>query len=442
MVRGPSSRSPLGRATLWLGLGVTAALVAASCTIRHYDTGTTTSTSSSSGGLGGGGGAGGSATTSTSTTTGAGGMAVPTAKDVFEAKARACLVTQCGGCHQTQGISDIYFLGDGTPSGAYTAISTYPGIVVKDPKESKLIVHPDLGHGFSDLPGPTWGDVAKSDAKCKEETLAWLQKEADELPVPDNDGGPKPITPFKPHLGAFNTIYLDEIGPDFKDASISFYAAEIGSDPLLLQLSTLQVHAVAEKPLHLVNPLFTVYPPGMGAEPDPDPIDSFAGLDAKFAVDTDPSLGTGMLILTNWVKDGRLSFAFEKIELAGGGGGTTVNCNAPDSFNGLVAPAMHYCADNCHGGLQDPALILPQAKAQMDLTALKTDPAGTCVKVRAWITAGDPDASQILLNTNPQGTAAHIYKFKGKYGNPAMPNDVNSFLYFKDQVTPWINAEK
>ena len=39
-------------------------------------------------------------------------------------------------------------------------------------------------------------------------------------------------------------------------------------------------------------------------------------------------------------------------------------------------------------------------------------------------------------------SAATFYKFKGKYGNPAMPNDVNSFLYFKDQVTPWINAEK
>ncbi len=438
---GPSARSTLGLATLWLGAGIAAAVVAASCTIRTYDTTSTTGASSTGAGTGGSGGEGGG-TTSTTATTGAGGMAPLTAKDIYKAKAHACLVTQCGGCHQTQGISDIYFLGDGTPEGAYTNISTYPGIVVKDPKESKLIVHPDFGHGFSDLPGPTWGDVAMTDAKCKDETMAWLQKEADELPVPDLDGGLQPITPFKPLLGAFNTIYLDEIGPDFKDASISFFAKEIGSDPVLLQLSTLQVHAVSDKPLHIVNPLFTVYPPGAGSSPDPDPIDSFAGLDEKYAVDTDPTLGTGMLILTNWVKDARLSFAFEKIELANGGGGMVINCKAPDSFNGLVAPAMHYCADNCHGGLQDPALIMPQAKAQMDLSALKTDPAATCVKVRAWITAGEPDASQIILNTDPLGTAAHPYKFKGKYGNPAMPNDVNSFLYFKDQVTPWINAEK
>ncbi|MFO0755421.1 MAG: hypothetical protein U0359_02955 [Byssovorax sp.] len=441
MARSARSPAPHGRATLWLTLGLAASAAAASCSIRHYDTSTTTTSVASAGG-GGQGGMGGGTTTTTAATTGAGGMAPLTAKDIYKADAHACLVTQCGGCHQTQGISDIYFLGDGTPDGAYSAISTYPGIVVKDPTESKLIVHPDTGHGFPDLPGPTWGDVAKSDKTCKDKVLTWLKKEADELPVPDNDGGPKPITPFKPHLGAFNTIYLDEIGPDFKDASISFYAAEVGNDPLLLQLSTLQVHAVAGKPLHLVNPLFTVYPPGPDAAPDPDPIDSFAGLDAKFAEDTDPTLGTGMLILTNWVKDGRLSFAFELVELAGGGGPPVVNCNAPDSFTGLVAPAMHYCADNCHGGLQDPALLLPQAKAQMDLTALKTDPGGTCVKVRAWITPGEPDQSQILLNTDPTGTAAHIYKFKGKYGNPAMPNDVNSFLYFKDQVTPWINAEK
>jgi hypothetical protein len=186
------------------------------------------------------------------------------------------------------------------------------------------------------------------------------------------------------------------------------------------------VHTVPDKPLHIVHPLFTVYYPAEA--PDPDPVDSFSNLDQTFTIDTDPTLGTGELVLTNWRKGAYLGVAFQLIEVYGGNAGGTGACKDLTTFQQNVVPAMQYCASKCHGGGN------PQAKGTMDLSELNAAmPTAACLQVRARIKPGDPDNSPVLVVTNPLGVVVHMYKFEG---------DLNAYGDFKTKVTPWIMAEQ
>jgi hypothetical protein len=323
----------------------------------------------------------------------------------------------CDACHSLGGPADLPFMGNamGTPA-PYDAITTWPGIVVKDPKKSILVVHPAMeSHGGGQA--PTISDGLKSKA------LEWLDMEAKNLP--DAQGAfVYQVTPFKPILGgALNTVYLDEIDPSLQFASISFNAKEL--DPDLLQLKNLEVHAVEGQDIHIIHPLFTVYP--QKAEASPDPIDSFSGTDQSFTLDSvDVSLATGELVLTNWQKDAYLGIAFELIKNEGGGGAAT-DCKDVTLFQSAVVPQMQYCKDNCHGGKN------LQANATMDLSGLNDNPpAAACGQVRARITPGDPANSKIIIVTDPTQQAVHMYKFMG---------NKNQYMVFKDAVTPWINSE-
>ncbi|MEZ4299284.1 MAG: hypothetical protein R3B70_30320 [Polyangiaceae bacterium] len=85
---------------------------------------------------------------------------------------------------------------------------------------------------------------------------------------------------------------------------------------------------------------------------------------------------------------------------------------------------MQYCADTCHGGANE------QANATMDLSGLNLDPPdAACARVRARITPGDPDGSQILIVTDPTQQVVHMYKFMG---------NKNKYSAFKTAVSPWI----
>lgn len=364
--------------------------------------------------------------TSSASSTGGGGGSEPvgdTARDLWDA-IEEDMLAECGACHQAQGSADAPFLAG---PDRYGSITAWPGIVVADPQESLIITRPaDPNHGGGEA--PSMSDDLQARA------LVWLAKEASELPVPDADAGPK-ITPSKPFvMGAFNTIYFNELGDDFKFMSIAFYAEELGGtpeEPSMLSLTDITVHPVGDKTIHIVHPIFTVYRPGV--LPDPDPVDSFSNVDQTFNLaQADLHLGTGAVVLTNWKKDAYLGIGFETIEIYGGGadGGVT-DCTDVDLFKSAVVPQMQYCMMTCHGGAN------PEANATMDLSKLNdADPTDACLQVKARITPGDPATSQILIVTNPDPQAPqaeHMYKFMG---------NLNKYNEFKTKVSPWIEGEQ
>ncbi|MFO0586165.1 MAG: hypothetical protein U0441_01435 [Polyangiaceae bacterium] len=374
--------------------------------------------SKNNGGSGGGGSqtttdTGGGGMTDSGGSGGTGGMAPLDNRGYFDAYVLPGLQSECGACHKLGGPADEPFLADPDP---YVSITSWPAIVTKDPSKSLLITHPgEPNHGGGQAP-------AMSDA-LKTPTLEWLKREAKDLP--DAAGNlVYSVKPFKPILGgAFNNVYLDAIDPSLQFASISFSCREISDT--MLQIKDLQVHPVEGQNIHIVHPLFTVYAPK--SDPDPDPIDSFSGVDETYSLDSmDLSLGTGELILTNWKKDSYLGIAFELIANEGGGGQAT-SCTHLAEFQQQVVPQIKYCADTCHGG---PNV---QATATMDLSKLMDDPpTDACAQVRARITPGDPEMSRIVIVTDPTQQAVHMYKFQG---------NKNKYQAFKDAVSPWITLE-
>jgi hypothetical protein len=256
---------------------------------------------------------------------------------------------------------------------------------------------------------------------------AWLTFEAAHLPMPDG-GGSALVPPFKPFLmGAFNAVYLDPLGASFKNSSVTFNATELGNPPSMLLLENLQVHPIAGVSLHVVHPLFTVYEPA-GAE-IPDPVDSFSGFDETYTLGSDPTLGTGSVVLTQWAADSRLSIAFESITATSTTGGSGA-CKDVATFQSAVVPQLTTlpCASQCHGGKN------LAAQQQMDLSMIAAmPPAAACAQVRARITPGDPTTSQILIVTDPTQQAVHLFKFQG---------NLNNYNAFKAAVTPWIMAEQ
>lgn len=391
------------RAAVWIALALPLLIAGAmgSCTVRENPTSSSTS-SSSSGGTGGDGGMGTGGHT-------------PTGREIFEAF-EPQMMSECGACHKLGGAADAAFLAE---PDVYSSITSWPGIVVPNASQSLIITHPgDPSHGASQAPDMT------PDLRAK--VLAWLEKEADDLPAfTDEAGITVYIPPVKPFLkGAFNTIYLDPLGVELENSSISFNAEELNGGSMLM-LTNLQVHPIADVSIHIIHPLFTVYPPGKPA--DPDPVDSFSGYEKTFTIASDSTLGTGTVILANWAKDARLGIAFEKIE-GTVTSGTVSTCKDVAKFSAEVVPQIQYCANTCHAGAKI------QAKAAMDLSKLADMPPDhACTQVRARITPGNPDMSEMLIVTDPKQQAVHLYKFAGNN---------NNYMAFKAAVSPWIMAEQ
>lgn len=395
-----NSRLPLVPVAL---VALTALLGGCSGDGGDTSTGTITTTTTETGGSGGSSG-----------TSSTGGAELPdTPKEFFEQVVLPGLMSECGACHQLGGSADHPFMAEPDP---YVSIVSWPGVVVEDPAKSIIVVHPnEASHGA--------GQAPPISEELRAKVLQWLEMEAKNIPEVEGSLVYQ-VTPFKPILGgALNTIYFDDIDPTLQYASVSFNAKELTDT--LLQLKNLEIHPVEGQSIHIVHPLFTVYPKDAAA--DPDPIDSFSGVDQIFTLDTgDVVLGTGEVILTNWQKDAYLGIAFENIA-NNGGGGPPAGCYDPVKFMNEVVPQMQYCADTCHGGNN------PQANATMDLSQLNADPPdAACAQVRARITPGDPEESQIIDVTDPTQQIQHMYKFAG---------NKNKYMTFKTAVSPWIISE-
>jgi len=362
---------------------------------------------------GGGGGSGGS-TTSTATE--------DQAKLLFEGLQDE-LMSACGGCHDAGGFADTPFLRE----PRYDSITSWPGIVKKDPTASILITHPISGAGHLG----TNLDTDELETTLLPKLSTWLAEEAKAIAdTPDEQKG-KSVEPFAPILG-FNAVYLTPLDSAFTGMAVTFSANEL--TPTSLELTDVQVHTTSKMGIHLVHPLFSVYP--KGGNPNPDPADSFSNVDQYVDYGQSDPLGPGTLILTNWVASGKLQLSFENIEPystitpdGGGDGGLTGGCKDLVSFADNAQGQFTQCLQ-CHGGNDS------QATAAVDMTGLAgggADVPNGCAQILNRVNPDNPAGSQIFITTNPGGNAAHPYKFA---------QDQNAFNGFKNAVSVWIAAEK
>lgn len=361
------------------------------------------------------GGSGGTTSSSSSSTT-----FDDKAKALFEAM-EADLMDACGGCHDAGGFADTPFLKE----PRYESITSWPGIIKKDPTQSILVTHAITGDGH----GGTNLDSAALKDTLLPKVQEWLAEESKAIAdIPEEEKG-KSVEPFAPILG-FNAVYLTDIDKVFTGMAITFTANEL--TPSSLELTNVEVHTTAKLGIHLVHPLFSVYP--KGGQPDPDPADSFSNVDQYIDYGQSAPLGPGTLILTNWLADGKLSLSFENIEpystMVGDGGtdgGLMGGCNDLDAFGTNAKGQFQPCLQ-CHGGGDS------QANAAVDMSGLVNDAdvPNACAQIRNRVNVDNPAQSQIFITTDPGGAAAHPFKF-GQ--NQATWNG------FKDAVSVWIAAE-
>jgi mono/diheme cytochrome c family protein len=355
-------------------------------------------------------------------TGGAGGSDAGSAANKAEALFKAIepeLVKTCGVCHEPGGLADTPFL---AAPDRYQSVASWPGIVVKDPDKSLFLTYSVKGGGHSG----TNLDADTLDPTLVTRVQDWLAEEAKAIAEPPPDVGPA-IDPFVPIMG-FNAVYLGPLGADFEGMAITFNANELGSQSL--ELTQIEVHTTKNTGVHLVHPLFVVFP--VGAEADPDPIDSFSNIDQSFEAGTGGELGPGTAILTNWKTKAKLTIAFEKIEKIatgmndGGMDGGTSGCKDVGAFMANAQAQFAQRCNGCHGGGN------AAAQGAVDMSELNSDPASACAQIRFRVKPSEPPASQIFITTTPGGNAAHPFKFGG---------DADNFNAFKNAVTPWIAAE-
>jgi hypothetical protein len=348
---------------------------------------------------------------------GAGGAFVDNGAELF-AELEAEFVANCAECHEPGGIADTPFLAG---PNRYESMLSWPGIVVPTAEESLLLTYSITGVGH------TGTNVDAIEGEFQQRVTEWLEAEAAAISNPVTDGAA--IDPITPILG-LNVIYLTPLDYELEGVAVTFTAEEL--TPNSLKLSNLQVFTTAATGVHLVHPVFAVYP--KGEDGTVDPVDSFADLDQRFDENTAESLGVGLVILTNWEPEAKLGLGFELAEphtsgqgVGGGGGGGPLGggCVAVTEFEDNVVAALQPCLQ-CHGGNNTGAT------SAVDMSELGSNPAATCGQVKNRVNLDTPAQSQLFLVTNPDGNASHPFKFNGNAGN------WNNFM---TDVTVWINAE-
>lgn len=355
----------------------------------------------------GGGGTGGS---------GGGSSAADRAEELFRV-IEPDLLLNCGAAACHGGDSDVNFLAGDDP---YKTIQSWRGIVVKDWHSSKILVHPTAsgGHAGTNIDSPNLVDTLKPGIE------AWLEEEAKTIVGPDPDGGAPlgpGIEPVTPVIG-FNALYLGSIDPDFEGMAITFTADEL--TPNLLQLSDVQIHASSAMGVHVVHPLFVVYPKGL--EADPDTVDSCSNVDQSIDVGQTAILGPGTVVLSNWKPEARLGVVFEKIEKYQAGGVVDDGCKDVAAFTANAQGPLQNNCFNCHGGGNGAAT------GAVSMEDLQNDPAKACAQVMNRVNIENANGSQIFVVTEPGSGANHPYKFNGNAGN---------YNNFKTAVSVWITAE-
>lgn len=350
-----------------------------------------------------------------------GGPSLNPGRDAFAAM-EADLMKSCGMCHDVAGLADTPFLAG---PDRYLSFVSWPAIVTPIPDQSILLTYSIVGGGHSglNLDSPGLKDTLLPKVK------AWLTEEAKTATEAPPAIGPY-IVPFVPIIG-FNSKYLRALGKEFEGMAITFNADYLTETTL--ELTGIQIHTTTKAGVHVVHPLFTMYP--VGSDPIPEPGDSFSNVDQTFDIGKSGQLGPGTFVFPNWQKDARLSIAFEKIEVilpdmadAGdGGSGSGGGCKDVQGFIDNARVQLQQRCFTCHGGGNG------QASAAMDISELAADAAAACGQVLNRVNPGDPPASQLFVTTNPNGNAAHPYKFGG---------NADTFNTFRNNLSTWIANEK
>ncbi|MRG94338.1 hypothetical protein [Polyangium spumosum] len=339
-------------------------------------------------------------------------------RDLFDSM-QADLMSACGLCHDVAGLADTPFLAG---PDRYQSFVSWPGIVSTQPENSLLLTYAMSGKGHS---GTNLDSASLKDTLLPK-VKAWLAQEAQNFTQPPPAAGPY-IDPFAPIMG-FNAIYLGALGAEFEGMAVTFQAELLAETTL--ELTNIELHPTSKTGLKIVHPLWVVHP--LGKDPNPDPVDSFSNVDTIYAAGESGELGPGTLVLVNWSRDAKLSLAFETIEKYepaspdAGDGGPTGGCKDVASFDANARQPLQVCL-NCHGGGNG------QAVAAVDMTALSSDSAKACGQIKNRVNPNDPPASQLFITTNPDGNAAHPFKFGGQSG---------AFNTFRNSVSIWIAAEK
>ncbi len=322
----------------------------------------------------------------------------------------------CGGCHDINGPSDMPFLAG---PDHYRSIVGWPGIVTTNPERSTLLTHAMLGMGHSgkNLDAPNLVNTLLPKVKT------WLDEEAKNFTkTPENVGSH--IDPFVPVLG-FNAKYLDPFGLDFQGIAITFTATLTG--PSMLELSDIQVHPTAKTGVRIAHPIVVVHAIGKA----PEPVDSLGDGEQIFEASQFGPLGPGIVVLTNWSVDAKLSLAFENIDIYDSLGPADYGCRDLAAFEAHARPQVVACL-NCHGGANSNAV------AAVDMTGLLDDNDATaiaiaCGQIRNRVNPASAQSSILFITTDPGGNAAHPYKFLGSN---------KAFRSFRDSVSRWIEAEQ
>jgi hypothetical protein len=168
-------------------------------------------------------------------------------------------------------------------------------------------------------------------------------------------------------------------------------------------------------------------------EGDPDPVDSFSNVVQDVEAGETAPVGPGTAILINWVSGGKLSLNFEiaaTIDPTGGEGGNSLSlgpCGALEEFEANARAQFSQNCASCHAGTNETATNA------VDMTEIDTDAAQACGQIRNRVNPSNVNASQIFVNTDPNGNASHPFKFGG---------DINAFNDFRSAVSIWIQAEQ
>jgi len=336
------------------------------------------------------------------------------ARAAFDTEVSPVLSAVCTACHQAAGPGQGFL----TPNpDAYTTLLNWPGIIdLERPTRSRLLTRgPHAGPGLTETQHDT--------------VLRWIELEvAARGRVVEQD----PETPsFAPILGD-NSVDLGPLG--LVGSTLTFRAELLAAG---LYLSSIQVTAGASG-ARLVHPLFVVWKAGV---PQPDPVDSFSGLDLSIQPGGSATLGTGTLVLVSFAAGDQLSVTFESAEPtvaqqpdggvmgpidAGSLGG---GCRSVAAFTQYAQPQLAQACANCHSGGNGSATNAFDMTRIGDLTP--EGQAAACGQSLSRIHRDDPNASSLFTTTAPGG-GGHPFRFNG---------DAARYDQFRSQILLWIVQE-
>jgi len=314
----------------------------------------------------------------------------------------------CGACHSKTGGVGPGFL-EAKPDMLSNMLG-YPGVIGRTPQQSRI-----YAKGIHEGPA-----LATTEAAT---VAAWIALFNSNLADRPDGGTTRPqLMPFAPVIGS-NSIDLAHLDLRLANHSINFTAKMIGSS---LQLTDLVVHTPSTSGVHLVHPLWVSWT--VAGDALPDPVDSFATLDAQFAPGVDDSLGPGILILPSFPVNGLLNVVFEVAEpgtTSGGGsdGGVLSGCKAPSLFASAVRPILAGQCYNCHAS----------GAGGYTMSAALSDDA-LCLSARGEVDVNSPSTSRLYTYPDPGMTAAHT----------GVNRKFSSAMYtqFVAALNSWIAAEK